>query len=425
MPGDAGTEWVNRLAKSECPAFTARRRRRTEQSGTPHDPIVWVEATGANVIDADGNRYVDLTSGFGAAFVGHRHPAVVRAIQTQADRLLHALGDLYPSNTKIELLERLRSLAPWPEARGLLSLSGSDAVATALKTAVLATGKPGVVAFHGSYHGLAYGPLAVSGYSQQQREPFVAQLNPYVRFAPWPSADTPVATAIAALSRDWSDVGALILEPIQGRGGVRVPPRGFLKAIEQVCRREGVVLIVDEVFTGLGRTGSMWCSVAQGCTPDLLCIGKALGGGLPISACLGSAAVMSAWGQPDGEAIHTGTFYGSPVGCAAALATLGLIEREGLVERAASQGERYLRALTEARLHGVTEIRHAGLMFGLQLDQEGAALSATRNLLERGYLVLPAGPKADVLQLIPPVVLDDPLFDGFVLALRQTLESVG
>lgn len=424
VPGDAGTEWVERLAKSECPAFTARRRRRTERSGTPHDPIVWIEAKGVNVIDADGNRYVDLTSGFGVAFVGHRHPAVVGAIQAQTDRLLHALGDLYPSDVKVELLERLRSLAPWPDARGLLSLSGSDAIATALKTAVLATGKPGVVAFEGSYHGLAYGPLAVSGYSARLRDPFVAQLNPHVQFAPWPAADTPMAEAISGLPSDWGDVGALILEPVQGRGGVRVPPPGFLEAIERVCRREGVVLIVDEVFTGIGRTGSWWSSVAQGCTPDLLCIGKALGGGLPISACLGSATLMSAWGQPDREAIHTGTFYGSPLGCAAALATLGLIEREGLMERAANQGKRHLRALKQAGLRRVVEIRQAGLMLGVQLDQEGAALPATRSLLERGYLVLPAGAKADVIQVIPPVVLDDRLFDGFVLALQEALEKL-
>ncbi len=423
IPAAAGQAWVERLATNECPALTTRRKRREEQTGASHDPIVWVEAVGANVVDADGNRYVDLTSGFGVAFVGHRHPDVVEAVKRQAGRLLHALGDLHPSDVKIELLERVCALAPWPQARAMLSLSGADAVTAALKTAVMATGKTGVIAFEGSYHGLNYGPLAVSGFAERFRKPFEAQLQTGVHFAAWPDDDAAVESALKTLPEDWSDIGALIVEPIQGRGGVRPAPSGFLAALKGQCEKNGALLIADEILTGLGRCGCWWRSVEEGVTPDVICVGKALGGGLPVSACIGSAEVMRAWGAPDREAIHTGTFYGDPLGSAAALATIDLIEREGLVARAADRGEAWAAGLHDAHLPGVTEVRHAGLMFGLQLDAPMRALTLTRRLLERGYLVLPAGAQADVLQLTPPVTVSEAQLEGFMGSLRDALEQ--
>ena len=423
IPAAIGRAWVERLAATECPALTTRRKRREEQTGASHDPIVWTEARGSNVVDADGNRYVDLTSGFGVAFVGHRHPKVVAAIKRQADRLVHALGDLHPSDVKIMLLERLCELGPWKQARAMLSLSGADAVTAALKTAVMATGKSGVVAFEGSYHGLTYGPLAVSGYAERFREPFAAQLQPNVHFAPWPEHDADVSAAVGALPNDWAAIGAVILEPIQGRAGARMPPPGFVSALADVCRERGALLIVDEIFTGLGRCGAWWRSVADGATPDLICVGKALGGGLPVSACIGNADVMRAWGDPDREAIHTGTFYGDPLGCAAALATIELIEEHRWIDAAATRGAAFADEIQSARLPGVVEVRQAGLMLGLQLDAEGRALSLTRALLERGYLVLPAGSRADVLQLAPPVTVTDAQLEGFVVALAEALEA--
>jgi len=415
---------VHRLAASECPALTARRKRRAEQTGANHDPIVWVEARGANVLDADGNRYVDLTSGFGVAFVGHRHPEVVDAIKRQADRLLHALGDLHPSDLKIELLERLCALAPWPEARVMLSLSGADAVTAALKTAVMATGKTGVIAFEGSYHGLTYGPLAVSGFAERFRQPFQAQLQAGVHFAKWPTGgDHELEAALETLPQDWSRIGAVIVEPIQGRAGVRLPPPGFLEALKRACTENDALLIVDEIFTGVGRCGAWWRSVGDGVTPDVICIGKALGGGLPVSACLASEKVMRAWGEPDREAIHTGTFYGDPLGAAAALATIGLIERERLVQRAAERGDSLAAALRAAQIPGLAEIRQSGMMLGLQLEEPLQALTITRALLELGYLVLPAGAKADVLQLAPPVTVAESQLEAFIASLRNVLEK--
>jgi len=421
IPASVGRAWVERLAATECPALTTRRKRRQEQTGASHDPIVWVEAVGSNVVDADGNRYVDLTSGFGVSLIGHRHPRVVAAVKSQAERLLHGLGDLHPSDVKIELLERLCALAPWDDARAMLSLGGADAVTAALKTAVLATGKSGIIAFDGSYHGLSYGPLAVSGYAERFRAPFAAQLQRDVHFVPWPTPQTEVDVALAQLPSDWSNIGAVIVEPIQGRGGVRLPPPQFLAELGRVCRERGTLLIVDEIFTGLGRCGAWWRSVDDGASPDLICVGKALGGGLPISACLGTREVMEAWGDPDREAIHTGTFYGDPLGAAAALATLSLIETHGWVEEAAAQGAAFAATLRKADLRGVEEVRQAGMMLGLQLSQEQQGLALTRALLERGYLVLPAGTRADVIQLAPAVTISDAQVAGFVSALRNAL----
>ena len=421
VPAAVGRAWVERLAAAECPALTARRKRRQEQTGANHDPIVWVEAVGSNVVDADGNRYVDLTSGFGVSLVGHRHPRVVAAVKNQAERLLHGLGDLHPSDVKIELLERLCALAPWDDARAMLSLGGADAVTAALKTAVLATGKTGVVAFEGSYHGLSYGPLAVSGYAERFRAPFAAQLQRDVHFAPWPTRQTETKAALAELPDDWGNVGAVIVEPIQGRAGVRLPPPGFFGALGRLCRERGALLIVDEIFTGLGRCGAWWRSVHDGATPDLICVGKALGGGLPISACLGTREVMEAWGDPDREAIHTGTFYGDPLGAAAALATLSLIEAHGWVEESETRGAALAARIRSAAPPGVVEVRQAGMMLGLQLERPRQALTVTRALLERGYLVLPAGAHADVIQLAPAVTIGESQVEGFVSALQGAL----
>lgn len=423
IPAATGRAWIERLAAAECPALTTRRRRRQEQTGANHDPIVWVEAVGSNVMDADGNRYVDLTSGFGAALIGHRHPKVVAAVRNQAERLLHALGDLHPSDVKIQLLERLCALAPWDDARAMLSLGGADAVTAALKTAVLATGKTGVLAFEGSYHGLTYGPLAVSGYAERFRAPFAAQLQPDVCFAPWPAPKTAVDAALCALPSDWSTIGAVIVEPIQGRGGVRLPPPGFLKGLARLCRERGALLIADEILTGLGRCGAWWRSVDDGALPDLICVGKALGGGLPVSACIGRHEVMQAWGDPDQEAIHTGTFYGDPLGSAAALATLDVIEGHGWIEAAAIRGKGFADVLRHAALPGVGEVRQAGMMLGLQLNRKSQALILARALLERGYLVLPAGARADVIQLAPAVTISDDQLEGFVSALRSALAA--
>jgi len=426
LPGARGRELIEQLAQAECPALTQRRARRAEASGAASDPIVWTRALGCNVWDADGNRFVDMSAGFGAAAVGHAHPRVVRAIAEQSARLVHALGDLHPSDVKVALLSRLRALGPFEDGCVMLGQNGGDAVTAAMKTAALFTGKPGVMAFVGGYHGLDYGPLAACGYGQAMREPFGSQLNPHVAFVPYPRSERELGPALEAVERSLSaqrELGLVLVEPLQGRGGAIVPPRGFLPGLRAACDRHGALLAIDEIMTGLGRTGAMFACTAQGVQPDLLCLGKALGGGMPVSACLGERRVMAAWGDPGREALHTGTFFGHPIGCAAALAALDVIEDEQLVARATRAGERLRDALT-TRLSGqpsVVEVRGAGLLVGLELRGAGRALALGRALLERGYITVPAASDASVVSLTPPLGIADALLDAFVAATHDAL----
>lgn len=401
-PAKRSQSFVDILAATECPAFTARRARRAERSGAPQDPIVWKRAQGANVIDADGNRYVDFTAGFGVAAIGHQHPRWVEAVQDQSALLSHALGDLHPSDQKIALLDKLQRLAPWPGARCILGLNGSDAVESALKTAALATGKHSVLAFEGGYHGLAHGPLAACGYREAFRTPFAPQLNPQVVFSPWGEVPDP-----------FPEVGAVLVEAIQGRGGVRLPPDGFLQALGEAAHKAGAVVIADEIFTGLARTGERWPHQALGLDADVVCIGKALGGGMPMSATLGKEHIMAAWGDSDGEAIHTGTFYGHPLASRAALETLAIIEDEALIERAQHLGDA-LRGQLEA---AGFEVRGRGAMLGVLFDEP--VLGLCQRLLTEGYVALPAGADAKVLQLVPPLTMDTELLPGFVQTLSR------
>lgn len=434
-PGPACQRLVEVLSETECPALTARRARRSELSGLSYDPIVWTAARDANVVDADGNRFVDLTSGFGAAAIGHRHPSVVRAIAQQANTLLHALGDVHPSDTKVRLLERIARLAPFPNARVIIGINGSDAVEAALKTAALATGRPGVLAFQGGYHGLSYGALSACGYKESFRSPFAQQLGQHVFFAPYPrqsrqNVEVSLDDAIGAVKRRWDEaplaIGAVLVEPIQGRGGVIQPPKRFLSELANLCKERDALLIVDEIFTGLGRCGNFWRSNDEGIEPDLICAGKALGGGVPISACIGRSEVMVAWGDPSQEALHTATFFGHPVSCAAALTTLEVIERESLCQRAAEVGSEFLIRLREScRGHNfVVEVRGAGMMLGVELDCQARTLAVVRRLLEKGYITLAAGSHSEVVSITPPLTIAPELLTGFTRALSQALFEV-
>ncbi|MEZ4335092.1 MAG: aspartate aminotransferase family protein [Sandaracinaceae bacterium] len=410
VPGPESERWIERLARTECPSLTMRRARRAERSGAPHDPIVWSEAAGANVRDADGNVYVDLIGAFSVCAVGHAHPRVVEAVAKQAARLPHALGDVHPSVAKLELLDRLASWVGF-DARIVLGLNGADAIAAALKTAVLATGRPGVVAFEGGYHGLMYGPLAICGSHPGFRAPFAEQLNPHVRFLPYGGG------GLEAIDET---TGAVVVEPALGRGGLVFPPDGWLAKVEARAREVGAIVVVDEIFTGFGRTGRRFAHEGE-LTPDVLCVGKALGGGLPISACIGTAEVMAAWGDPDAEAIHTATFAGSPVSCAAALASLSVIEEEGLVERSRDVGARWVEALRAGLGDRAREVRGRGLMVAVELHEAANPGRIMHDLLSRGWLVLGAGPGGRTLQLTPPLTIDEALLDAAVGAIAEAI----
>lgn len=426
VPGPRSIALAEELARVECPALTARRARRAERTGASHDPISWHEARGSNVRDVDDNVYVDFTAGFGAALLGHAHPPVVEAVQAQLTRLVHALGDVHPSDTKVQLLSALAELAPFP-ARVILGLSGADAVEAALKTAVLATGRPGIVAFEGGYHGLSHGPLAACGYGEGFRTPFLAQLNPHVAFARYPDCAEQLEGALRsveqALGSLTAGAGAVLVEPIQGRGGVRVPPPEFLARLSALTHAHGALLIVDEIYTGLGRTGSLLRHVEQGCQADLICLGKSLGGGFPVSACLGRAEVMAAWGDPGGEAIHTSTFLGNPPACAAALAVLAELRAGQVPERARARGQALREALAPLAKQGV-HVRGEGLLLGVSLGGPERVLSTWKRLLDKGYIVSPAGAPASVLCLTPPVCITDAQLTGFARALSECLTEL-
>jgi len=366
-------------------------------------PPFWTEAEGVVVVDAEGRRRLDFTAAFGVALAGHRHPRVVRRVVEQAGRLIHGMGDVQPPATKVQFLEALAALMPWPDAKTILGLSGSDAVEAALKTAHLATGRPGLVAFEGAYHGLSLGALAAT-HRDHFRLPFTERLADHVAFAPFPETPAEADASLAAVARavDAVDAGAVLVEPVQGRAGARVPPPGYLAALAEAVRARGALLVADEIFTGLGRAGAVLASARDGVVPDLVCLGKALGGGLPLSACSGPARVMDAWPPSSGEAVHTSTFLGHPLACAAGLGFLEALETERLAEKAAQRGREALSFLANALPEGVSA-KGRGLMIGL--GPVPAAAVAAR-ALDEGVIVLPAGAAGDVVQITPPAVVD-------------------
>ncbi len=367
----------------------------------PAPPIFWERAAGANVWDVDGNRFVDLTAGFGVANVGHTHPRVAAAVRDQAGVLLHAMGDVHPPSVKVVLLEALvRRFPGGGPARALLGSSGSDAVESAIKTALMATGRAGIVAFEGAYHGLGFGALDTT-WRRLFREPFEARLPRASVFAQFGDLED---TLRVARESD-APIGAVLVEPIQGRGGERIPPDGFLPGLRALCDREGWLLIVDEVYTGFGRTGRWFACEHERVVPDLLCVGKGLTSGFPLSACLGRADVMDAWPPAGGEAIHTQTFLGHPAGCAAGLASLAVLEDEKLVERSAELGDAALERMRGrlARREGIIDVRGRGLLLGIECDGLERAARACSRALERGVIVLQSGDDGSVVSITPPL----------------------
>lgn len=357
-------------------------------------PVFWESAEGCNVWDADGNRFLDFTSAFGVAGLGHRHPEIVEAMTSQAGRLLHGMGDVHPTALKGELCRRLSELTfeRWENSPGkvVLSNSGFEAVETALKTARLATGRPGILAFENGYHGLGYGSLLATDLAKF-RGPFEDQLASITARLPFGSMALP----------DDDAIGAVLVEPIQGRGGKVLPPPGFLQALRDWCDRRGALLIFDEIYTGFHRTGKWFACEEEGVVPDLICVGKAMSGGFPISACVGRAEVMDCWPESPGEALHTSTFLGHPVGCAMALKSLEILARAETTDQVAATSAILERALAGLAGHpAVRAIRGRGVMWGVELA--GSTVNLLPRLLAEGLLFLADGPEGRVLSLTPP-----------------------
>ena len=387
-------------------------------SDGPRPAVAWAEARGSNVLDVDGNRYLDFTAGFGVAAVGHRHPRVVAAVRRQCGRLIHGLGDVHPHPLRAELAGRLCRLAPVDEPRVYFGVSGAEAIEIALKTALLATGRTGVVAFEPAYHGLTLGALATTS-RPAFREPFAAWRGVPVHRLPY-GADPEDLEPLLPES------AALLFEPVVGREGGIFPPRGWLAEITRRARRHGVAVISDEIFVGFGRTGRWFGVEADGVRPDLLVCGKALGGGLPIAAVVGRRELMDRWATPPGEALHTATFVAQPLACAAALASLDVLEEEDLPARAAELGgylgERLV--LWPERLAAVREARGRGLLQVLELADAKVAGAVVEGVRSRGVLALAGGPAGRVLQLTPALTITERQLETATDLVEETLEDV-
>ncbi|MCU0519886.1 MAG: aspartate aminotransferase family protein [Anaerolineae bacterium] len=351
-------------------------------------PIVLVRGDGARVWDMDGTEYIDCVGGHGAAAMGHAHPAVVAAVKAQSERLFLAPNGFY-NDMRAQLLSELVRVAPPGLDRVFLCNSGTEAVEAALKFARLATGRTKIVSTMRGFHGRSMGALSTT-WRKEYREPF-EPLIPDVSFVPYNRLERMVATIDAATA-------AVIVEVVQGEGGVYPGTEEFLVGTQALCNERGALFIVDEIQTGVGRTGKLWANAHYGLRPDLMTIAKSIAGGLPMGATLIGERV----GEIPGH-VHGSTFGGNPLVCAAALATIHAMEAEQLPQRAAALGARLMDGLRSLTSSAIREVRGMGLMVGLELkDRSGGYLAA---LAEQGVLALPAG--ATVMRFLPPLVISE------------------
>lgn len=417
LPGPRSRAASARLAELEAPGIN------TLYGGQAS--LLWQEALGSCVLDLDGNRFLDFTSGFGVAAVGHRHPAVVAAIVRQSGQLVHGLGDAMAHPGRIELAAKLRELAPFlPEdaMQVYFAVSGADAVEIAIKTALLdarGRGEPRsrIAVFEPAYHGLTLGALAATS-RPAFRDPFAVHLHGEIeRF--------PFGAPLGELQRSLASgrFAAVLVEPVVGREGVFFPPAGWLAELADSCRKTGTLMVADEIFTGFGRTGHLFAASADGVVPDLVCCGKALGGGLPIAAVLGPARTFRGWTTP-GEALHTGTFVAHPLACAAALAALGVIEEERLAERAKRLGAAIAPRLADWAGHpAVAAVRGRGLLAGIEFRSRELAGRFQQAAWREGILLLAGGSAGRVAQLVPCLTIREDQLEWALAGLERALAA--
>ncbi|MEW6297127.1 MAG: aspartate aminotransferase family protein [Thermodesulfobacteriota bacterium] len=369
-------------------------------------------AEGCRVVDASGKEYLDLLSGIGVASLGHAHPAVVQAVKNQAERYLHVMvyGE-YIQEPQVRLARRLAEVAPPPLSVTYFTNSGTEAIEGALKTARKYTGRSRFVSFLGSFHGDTFGALSVGG-NPLYRAPF-EPLLPHVTFLPFNDSD--------ALSSIDDTVAAVIIEPIQGEGGVRIPDEAFLPRLRRRCSEVGALLIFDEVITGLGRTGKLFACEHWQVTPDILVLAKALGGGMPLGAFLSTPEIMATLSH-DPPLAHVTTFGGHPVCCAAGLAALEVILREQIPHRARERGQEFLRHLQAlVGRGGLTAVRGRGLLIGVDF----ASPEATRRFVQRCFaagLILGWTLHRDtVVRLAPPLIISPAEIARATAVMREAL----
>lgn len=421
-------------AIAEPAADIVDRLRRLEGGGLrtflEDPPLVWERAEGCWIYDADGRQYLDLYGGFAVAAVGYGHPKVVAAIREQAGRLMHC-PSAHPSRVRAEFLEALAAIAPRGLDRFLPAMSG--AMANEIAISLARTLRPGgeIATFTGSYFGRSLGTVGLAGKARYRTAlglPAAGHFAPY----PYPLRMGERATdmTLDALERMIAPGGgagrlaAVILEPIQGNGGVVIPPPDFLPRLRAFCDRTGALMIVDEIQSGCGRTGRMWAIEHAGVAPDLMTVGKGIGGGVAVAAVMGRAELMN-W-PPDS---FTSTFLTNNLNLAAAVAAIGVLREERLAERAARLGPPALARLRQglAGVPGVAEVRGQGLWFGVELvDADGRpaaskAAQAVRRLRQKGVIVGRGGYADNVIKLSPPLVIDEALLSR---GLEQVVDAV-
>ncbi|MBM4186842.1 MAG: acetyl ornithine aminotransferase family protein [Gemmatimonadetes bacterium] len=423
-------------------AVVARDEAWTSTSYIKEYPLVVERARGAMVEDVDGNRFLDFMAGIAVAATGHAHPEVVRAIQAAAEKFLHICGSDFYYEGMAALCERLARLAPGStKKRVFLSNSGTEAVEGAMKLARYATRRTAFIAFKGSFHGRSYGALSLTSSKSKQHSHFGPML-PDVHHVPfgycyrceygksYPSCGLHCVEILErdlfARHLDPSDVAAIFVEPIQGEGGYVIPPAEFLPALRSLCDAHGILLVCDEVQSGIGRTGKMFASEHAGVEPDIITVAKGLGSGMPIGAFIAKESLMT-WGA----GAHGTTFGGNPVSCAAALATLDLVE--GQYRANAETLGRYLldgvhRLGEEFAVIG--EVRGLGLMIGIEFVKDRATrephpelvAALVQRAFQRGLLLLSAGRSA--LRLAPPLVIDREDADIALGLIREILREL-
>src|SRR4051812_19904775 len=401
-------------------------------------PVVLDHGDGATLTDVDGNTFIDFTGGVGCLNVGHANPRVVEAVQEQAARFLHTDFTVVPYEVYVTLSERLLALAPFRgPAKAAFFNAGTEAVENAVKFARAYTKRPAVIAFEGGFHGRTLLSLTLTS----KTHPYKAGFGPFapeVYRAPFPNEYRGVhaADALAALEHTFTTqvaaetVAAIVLEPVQGEAGFVVAPREFVEGVRAICDREGIVLVVDEVQTGYGRTGRMFAIEHYGVEPDLITVAKSIAGGLPLSGVVGKAEIMdSLWDSAVG-----GTYVGNPVALAAASAVLDVFEEEGLVARARRVGDtiRARMLAWQERFDGIGDVRGIGAMLAIEYVEDrgtkepapGIASRVAEEAAARGLLLLKAGVHSNCNRVLCPLVITDAELDEGLAAWEGALEAV-
>jgi len=354
-------------------------------------PVTIERGLGAHVWDIDGKEYIDCMGGYGVALVGHCNPRVVRALKAQLEKIITVHSSLY-NKTREEFLENLIKIAPKGLSQVFLNNSGAEAVEAAIKFARKFTGKKGMVAMNGSYHGKSFGSLSVT-FNPKYRKSF-EPLVESVSFSPFGDLDSLRSTVN-------SETALVILEPIQGESGIHVVPDGFLQEVRKLCNEKGIVLIFDEIQSGLGRTGKMWASQHWETTPDIMCLAKGIAGGVPMGATLVRPDILSSISK--GE--QSSTFGGNPLSCAAGIATIQALTEDGLVENAVKMGNIFRDGLERLKEKHkiIREVRGKGLMIGIEMkfDVKDILFDGIANNL----LLLYSG--KNILRLLPPLVISE------------------